>query len=65
MQYRYVKIKDVTGETYEFEDCEAKEGLFSLIIFSKVPIGVMKQVFYKDNIIFASMLLDERTDKNG
>lgn len=56
---RYLKVKDICGETYEFEDCEVKRWLGEIIVTYIVPLGTLKKVFYEKNIISIEYLLDD------
>ena len=57
-KYRWIKIKDVIGETYEFEDCEMKETFLTIIIFFKAPIGVVRKMFFKNSLVSFEYLVD-------
>lgn len=61
---RYVKIKDVTGETYEFENCDVDIFIGKVVVYHPVPLGMLQKNFYKKNIIFIEILGYEE-DKNG
>ena len=50
-KYKWIKIKDVRGDVYEFEDCEALSIFGVVIIFYEAPIGVVKKFFIKRNLI--------------
>lgn len=59
VKYRWIKLKDVTGETYEFEDCEMRETFLSIIIFFVAPIGTVKKVFFKRSLVSFEFLRNE------
>ena len=61
---RFVKIKDVTGETYEFENCDMYTFIGKVVVYQPVPLGTLQKSFYKKNIIFIEVLGYEE-DKNG
>lgn len=60
----WIKLKDITGETYEYEDCEMKEGPFSIIIFFVAPIGTVRKQFFKKNLVSFELLreIDKRKE---
>lgn len=57
-KYKWIKLKDVLGETYEYEDCEMKETFLTLIIFFKAPVGVVKKMFFKNSLVNFEFIKD-------
>ena len=57
MKLRWIRIKDVLGEIYEFEDCEASEAFGKLIIFYQAPLGLVKKEFVRKNLISIEKLV--------
>lgn len=60
MRFKYVKVKDVTGETFEYENCEVARYFNELHITYPVPLGTIKKVFNMKNIIFVDYLPYEK-----
>lgn len=60
-QYRWIKIKDVRGDTYEFEDCKVCSLPGQIIIFFTAPIGTVRKVFYKRNLVSFEYLAEFNT----
>lgn len=61
-KYRWIKIKDVLGETYEYEDCEMRETFLTIIIFFKAPVGVVKKMFFKNSLVSFEFIKDDRKE---
>lgn len=49
--YKWIKITDINGETYEFEDCKMIEYFGSIVILFVAPLGTVRKTFYKRNIV--------------
>lgn len=50
-KYRYLKVKDICGETYEFEDCKVCRYFGRLVVDYIVPIGTLRKIFFEKNLI--------------
>ena len=50
-KYIWIKLKDICGETYEFEDCEVKDGPFAITVYFVAPLGTVEKVFLKRNLV--------------
>ena len=63
-KFLWIKLKDICGETYEFEDCEVKEGPFAITVYYIAPIGTVRKMFFKRNIVSFEYLreLDKRKE---
>lgn len=55
-KYRWIKIKDVTGDTYEFEDCEMHAYFGRILVYYVAPIGVVKKIFFMKNLVSVEYL---------
>lgn len=58
-KYKWIKIKDVTGYEYEFEDAEMKDTFTDVIVYFIAPVGKIKKVFPKRNVISFECVLEE------
>ena len=59
-KYRWIKIKDVLGEIYEFEECNVSERPGTIIIFFVAPIGIVKKQFVKKNLVSFEYLIERK-----
>lgn len=59
MKYRFVRIKDVSGEIHEFEDADVNEFFGKIIIFFPAPLGIVRKDFYTKNLISFERLTDD------
>lgn len=57
MKYKWIKIKDVLGEKYEFEDCEMSEAFGKVVVYFQAPLGVVKKEFVRKNLISIEKLV--------
>ncbi len=62
-KYRYLKIKDICGETYEFEDCKVDRYFGRLIVDYIVPIGTLRKIFFEKNLISWEFVEDSDISK--
>lgn len=62
MKYRWIRIKDITGEVFEFEDADLNELPGRLIIFFPAPLGTVRKDFYKRNLITIEKLVSDRKE---
>ena len=54
----WIKLKDICGDTFEFENCDVKEGPFAITVYFVAPLGTVKKVFLKKNLISFEYLSD-------
>ena len=57
MKYKWIKLKDILGEKYEFEDCEVSEAFGKVIVYFQAPLGVVKKEFLRRNLISIEKLV--------
>ena len=43
-KYKWIKVVDTRGETYEYENCEMKRGIFGITI--KIPSNIEVNAFF-------------------
>lgn len=58
-KYRWIKIKDTCGDTYEFEDCVMYTFMGRITVFYVAPIGTVRKIFFTQNIISLEYLGDD------
>lgn len=63
MKYRWIKIKDVTGEEHEFEDADVSLFPGKIIIFYPAPLGLVRKDFYTSNVVSFERLTDDGSRK--
>lgn len=61
-KYRWIKIKDTCGDTYEFEDCVMHSFLGHITVYYVAPIGTVDKMFYKRNLISLECLRDDEVE---
>lgn len=55
---KLVKITDINGQAFEYEDCELLEGLGKLTVFVNVGgDGLLKKTFFTRNLISVETIL--------
>ena len=64
MKYKYIKIKDICGETYEYENCTISKCLGRIFISYPVPLGVINKTFIERNTIFIDYLVEDKKGEN-
>lgn len=62
--YKYIKIKDTCGETYEYENCMVSRCLGKIFISYPVPLGIINKTFNERNIIFIDCLVEDKKGEN-
>ena len=55
-KYKLIKIKDITGEMYEFEQSELQEGPWHVVVIQPYYLGTVTHTFERKNIIFLSTI---------
>ena len=55
-KYKWIRIRDIRGEEYEFEDSEFKTTPLTYIIFFKAPLGIVEACFTRSNVISIEVL---------
>ena len=58
MRCEWIKLKDINGEEYSYEDCEITTLGSTITIFFTAPIGVVKKCFVKKNLVSYEYLLE-------